>query len=90
MTEHFPAPREIGEAGRAGAHYARDLVERVLATFVVAFGAVAAAAGPADMFSASFWESAAVAGLAAAGSIVKGLVARVVGNRDSASTAPGV
>jgi hypothetical protein len=90
MTEHFPNPRELGEAGRAGARYARDLVERVLATFVVAFSGVAVAAGPADMFSASFWESAAVAGLAAGGSVVKGLIARVIGNRDSASAAPGV
>jgi hypothetical protein len=70
--------------------YARDLVERVLATFLVAAAGVAIAAGPGDMFSASFWETVAAAGIAAAGSLLKGLFARVVGAKNSASTAPGV
>ena len=46
--------------------YARDLAERTLATFVVTAGGVAVAAGPADMFRASFWETMAAAGVAAA------------------------
>ncbi|NEE11983.1 hypothetical protein G3M58_36695 [Streptomyces sp. SID7499] len=70
--------------------YARDLVERVLATFLVAAAGVAIAAGPGDMFNASFWETVAAAGIAAAGSLLKGLFARVVGAKNSASAAPGV
>jgi hypothetical protein len=70
--------------------YALDLAERVLATFVVAAAGVAVAAGPADMFSASFWETVGAAGIAAAASLVKGLVARVVGDPQSASAAPRV
>jgi hypothetical protein len=70
--------------------YLIDLVERVLATFVVAAAGVALAAGPADMFSASFWETVGAAGIAAAVSLVKGLLAKSVGNPESASTAPRV
>ncbi|MFE9382395.1 hypothetical protein ACFYMO_04025 [Streptomyces sp. NPDC007025] len=70
--------------------YLVDLVERVLATFVVAAAGVAFAAGPADMFSASFWETVAAAGIAAAASLVKGLLAKGIGSPQSASTAPRV
>ncbi|MEU5976399.1 hypothetical protein [Streptomyces sp. NPDC047315] len=70
--------------------YARDLAERVVWTFLTASAAVALAAGPADMLSASFWETVGAAGLAAAGSLLKGLVARVIGDKNSASSAPGV
>lgn len=70
--------------------YARDLVERIIWTFLGAAAAVALAAGPGDMLSASFWETVATAGIAAVVTLVKGLVARVVGARNSASTAPGV
>ncbi|MFE5079973.1 hypothetical protein [Streptomyces mirabilis] len=70
--------------------YARDLGERVLWTFLIAGGSVALAAGPGDMFHASFWQTVGTAGLAAVGSLVKGLLARVVGNKNSASTASGV
>lgn len=70
---------------RTAGTYARDLAERVGATFVVGSAAVAVLAGPADMFSASFWESVAAGGLAAAGSLVKGLAARVFGDKNSAS-----
>jgi hypothetical protein len=70
--------------------YAIDLGERVVWTFLTAAGGVALAAGPASMFSASFWQTVGVAGIAAAGSLVKGLFARVVGAKNSASTAAGV
>lgn len=70
--------------------YARDLVERVLWTFAVAFGGVALAAGPANWFDLSMWQTAATAGLVAAGTFVKGLLAHYVGNPNSASTARGV
>ncbi|MFJ7998928.1 hypothetical protein ACIQ7D_17530 [Streptomyces sp. NPDC096310] len=72
------------------ATYARDLAERTLATFVVSAGGVAVAAGPADMFHASFWQTMAAAGLAAAGSLLKGMAARAFGTKNSASAAPGV
>jgi hypothetical protein len=42
------------------------------------------------MFSASFWQTVGVAGIAAAGSLVKGVFARVVGAKNSASTAASV
>jgi hypothetical protein len=70
--------------------YAKDLGERVIWTFLVASGGVALAAGPASMFHASFWQTVGTAGIAAVGSLVKGVVARVVGDKNSASTASGV
>jgi hypothetical protein len=42
------------------------------------------------MFHASFWQTVGTAGIAAVGSLVKGLIARVVGDKNSASTASGV
>ncbi|MEU9215382.1 hypothetical protein AB0D47_02435 [Streptomyces sp. NPDC048376] len=70
--------------------YGRDLAERTLSTAVVAAGGVAVAAGPADMFHASFWETMAAAGIAAAGSLLKGMLARAFGTKNSASLAKGV
>lgn len=70
--------------------YAKDLAERVVWTFLVAAGGVALAAGPADMLNVSFWETVGTAGIAAVGSLAKGLFARVVGDKNSASTASGV
>ena len=88
MSElHLPAAETVVKTAKT---YACDLIERVLATFLVAAAGVAIAAGPGDMFSASFWETVAAAGIAAAGSLLKGVVARAVGPKNSASTAPGV
>ncbi|MEU8538361.1 hypothetical protein [Streptomyces parvulus] len=70
--------------------YARDLAERTLSTAVVAAGGVAIAAGPGDMFNASFWETMAAAGIAAGGSLLKGMLARAFGTKNSASLAKGV
>ncbi|MCX4704382.1 hypothetical protein [Streptomyces sp. NBC_01373] len=70
--------------------YGKDLAERVIWTFLLAAGGVALAAGPGDMLNASFWETVGTAGVAAVGSLAKGLFARVVGDRNSASTASGV
>lgn len=70
--------------------YARDLVERVIWTFLGAAAAVALAAGPGDMLSASLWETVGTAGIAAVVTLVKGLLARGIGARNSASTAKGV
>lgn len=75
---------------KTGATYARDLAERTVATFVVAAAGVAVAAGPGDMFSASFWETVGAAGIAAAGTLLKGMVARAFGTKNSASLAKGV
>lgn len=90
MTSDFPTSGDVQTVVKTGAIYARDLAERIVATFLVAFLGVAVAAGPGDMFSATFWETAAAAGLAAVGSLVKGVLGRAVGPKNSASTAPGV
>lgn len=87
MSVNLPNPSAVA---RTAGTYVRDLAERVLATFVVGAGAVAVLAGPADMFRASFWESVAAGGVAAAGSLLKGLAARAFGDKNSASTDPGV
>lgn len=80
----------VGAITKTGAVYAKDLAERVVWTFLVAAGGVALAAGPADMFHASLWQTVGTAGLAAAGSLLKGLAAKVFGDPNSASTAKGV
>ena len=70
--------------------YAKDLAERVIWTFLGGTAAMVVAAGPADMLDASFWKAAGVGGLAAVVTLVKGLAARKIGAKNSASTAPGV
>lgn len=80
----------ITALGKTAQTYARDLAERVVWTFLTAAGGVAVAAGPADMLNVTFWQGVGTAGIAAVGSLVKGVVARVVGDKNSASTAPGV
>jgi hypothetical protein len=72
------------------AKYVLDLAERVGSTFLLAGASVLVAAGPADLFHASTLQAAGAAGLAAALTLVKGLLARYVGNKDSASLAKGV
>lgn len=90
MTSSLPASDDVQTVVKTAATYAKDLAERVIATFVVAAAGVTLAAGPGDMFSASFWETAGAAGIAAAGSLLKGLIARYIGARNSASAASGV
>ncbi|MFC5144304.1 hypothetical protein [Streptomyces aureoversilis] len=75
---------------RTAKTYAVDLAERVVWTFLLAAGSVALAAGPADMFNLSFWQTVGTAGIAAAGSLLKGIIARAIGDPNSASTAPRV
>ncbi|MEU6229995.1 hypothetical protein [Streptomyces sp. NPDC047042] len=85
---HLPDTDTVVETAKT---YARDLAERTLATAVVAAGGVAIAAGPADMFHASFWETMAAAGIAAGGTLLKGMLARAFGGvKNSASLARGV
>lgn len=88
MSEiHLPTAETVVKTGRT---YVVDLIERVLWTFLGAAGAVALAAGPADMLSVSFWQGVATAGIAAVVTLLKGLFARLVGATNSASTARGV
>lgn len=68
-------------------NFAIDLTERVLSTAVIAAGGVMVAAGPADMFHASFWEAVGVGGVSAVLTLVKGFVAKLRGNPSSASLA---
>ncbi|MEU3667526.1 hypothetical protein [Streptomyces virginiae] len=87
MTSPFPSADVIVRTGKT---YAKDLAERVLWTGAVAVGGVLVASGPADMLHASFWQSVGAAGIIAAGTLVKGLAARLIGDKNSASTAKGV
>ncbi|MFE1849835.1 hypothetical protein [Streptomyces sp. NPDC059489] len=81
---------DVDTVVKTGVAYARDLAERTISTFVVAASGVGIAAGPADMFHASFWQTMGAAGVAAAGSLLKGMVARAFGSKNSASLAKGV
>ncbi|MFF1650124.1 hypothetical protein [Streptomyces sp. NPDC058240] len=67
--------------------YARDLAERVLATFLQAFVGGLVLTAPFDL---AMWQAAGVAGVAAAGSLLKGLLARWRDVTNSASLAKGV
>jgi hypothetical protein len=81
---------EVDTVVKTATTYARDLAERIVWSFLGGTTAVVMAAGPADMFHASFWQAAGTGGLAAAVSLVKGLAARWRGATNSASTAKGV
>ncbi|GGY81054.1 hypothetical protein CP967_08695 [Streptomyces nitrosporeus] len=67
--------------------YARDLAERVIATFLQAFVGGLVLTTPFDI---GMWQAAAVGGVGAALSLVKGLVARWRAVTHSASLARGV
>jgi hypothetical protein len=86
----FTLPGDAETVIKTAKTYGRDLAERTLATAVVAAGGVAVAAGPADMFHASFWQTMATAGIAAAGTLIKGMLARAFGTKNSASLVKGV
>ncbi|MBM7088135.1 hypothetical protein JTP67_06125 [Streptomyces sp. S12] len=70
----------------AGA-YARDLLERVLSTFLQAFIGGIVVTQPLD---GSMWYAAAAGGVGAALALLKGLVARWRDVTNSASLAKGV
>lgn len=75
---------------------ARDIVERVLSTFVLTLLTLATADGInwADWADLRNWQSWGVAALAAAFSLFKGLLASQIGKRGGAATSasldPGV
>lgn len=70
--------------------YAIDLAERVATTFVVSAAGVLITADAGTIGHVTFWQGVAAAGVAAAGSLVKGILARAFGNKDSASLAKTV
>lgn len=86
MSTPFPLPN-TQTVIKGAKTYARDLAERVLATFVQAFLGAFVLTQPLDLH---MWQAAAVAGVAAAASLVKGLVARWRDVTNSASLARGV
>ncbi|MFI2431998.1 hypothetical protein [Streptomyces sp. NPDC018693] len=72
---------------KTAATYGRDLLERVLATFLQAFIGGIIVTQPLD---ASMWHAAAVGGIGAVLALAKGLVARWRDVTNSASLARGV
>lgn len=72
---------------KTGATYARDLLERVLSTFLQAGIAGIVVTQPLD---ASMWYAAAAGGVGAVLALLKGLVARWRDVTNSASLARGV
>lgn len=80
----FPA---AGTVVKTAATYGRDLVERVLSTFLQAFIAGVVVTQPLD---GSMWHAALMGGIGAALALLKGLVARVRSVTNSASLAKGV
>ena len=86
-----PSLPDVNTVIKTARTYAKDLAERVLWTFLATVSGVLLAAGPADMFHASFWQAVGTAGVAAVVSLVKGFLARGIGGvKNSASTASGV
>lgn len=85
MTD-FPLP-STQTVIKGAKTYARDLVERVLATFLQAFIGGLVLTQPLDL---GMWQAAAVGGVAAAASLLKGLIARWRDVTNSASLARGV
>ena len=63
--------------------YALDLLERVAASFVRGALTVLGANG-ADITSLSVWQGAAIAGGAAVIALLKGLIAKTTGGKESA------
>lgn len=78
-----------GAIVRTAKTYALDLGERTLATFAVATGGVLITADASSVGHVSFWEAVAAGGVAAAGSLLKGVVARAFGDPNSASLTKG-
>lgn len=80
----LPSTETVIKGARA---YARDLAERIVATFLQAFVGGLVLTQPFDL---GMWEAAAVGGVAAAGALLKGLIARWRDVTHSASLARGV
>lgn len=65
-----------------------DICERVLATFLIGFLTAWLAAPATGLVDVGLLRAAGLAGLAAAGSAVKGLVASRIGAKDAAALLP--
>ena len=85
MTD-FPLP-STQTVIKTAKSYGRDLAERVTATFVEGFVGGIVLSTPFDL---GMWHAAALGGVAAATSLVKGLAARWRDVTNSASLARGV
>ncbi|MEW2631776.1 hypothetical protein AB0903_08985 [Streptomyces sp. NPDC048389] len=72
---------------KTAATYGKDLLERVLATFLQSFLAGIVVTQPLD---GSMWYAALAGGVGAVLALVKGLIARVRDVTNSASLAKGV
>lgn len=72
---------------RTAKTYLIDLAERAVASAVIGFYT---AFIPAQATNASMWYAALGAGLGAAGSVLKGALARAIGDRNSASLSKAV
>ncbi|MFB8101359.1 hypothetical protein ACFC3O_00730 [Streptomyces sp. NPDC056007] len=72
---------------KTAATYGRDLAERVVSTGLEAFVGALVLTAPFDL---SMWHNAALAGTAAGGALLKGIVARWRAVAHSASLAKGV
>ncbi|CAL9301325.1 hypothetical protein [Streptomyces sp. SudanB91_2054] len=81
---HLPGAETVVKTAST---YARDLLERVLSTFLQSFIGGIVVTQPLD---ASMWWAALVGGVSAAGALLKGLAARIRAVTNSASLAKGV
>ena len=84
MTNSFPNTETVLKTAST---YARDLLERVLTTFLQAFIGGIVITQP---LNGSMWYAAAAGGVGATLSLLKGLVARWRDVTNSASLAKGV
>lgn len=78
---------DITPIAKTAATYARDLLERVVTTFLQAFIGGIAITQPLD---GSMWYAAAAGGVGAVLALLKGLLARFRSVTNSASLAKGV
>jgi len=82
----FPLPG-VDTVIKSGRTYIRDLAERIVSTFLQAFLGGVVLTAPFDL---GMWQAAALGGVAAALSLVKGVLARAKDVTNSASLARGV
>ena len=70
MASNLPTSGDVETVVKTAQTYVKDLVERVVWTFLAAAAGVALAAGPGDMLNVTFWETVGTAGIAAVGSLL--------------------
>lgn len=87
MSHHLPRPDGMNPQTA----YIWDIGERVVMTFLMAFGALLLAANVFDIgniTNLALYQDAAIGGLAAVLSFAKGLIAPLVGRSDTAALLP--